>query len=290
MANTPVKLNDGRSIPWFGFGTGTALYGKDAKDLVVAAIQKGFTHLDGAQSYQNEDSLGAGIAASGKPRSELFVTTKLHILPPGQTVRESLLASLKRLQLDYVDLFLIHNPMEHQGQLKQVWKQFEELQKEGLAKSIGVSNFRQHQLEEILDGATVVPAVNQIEYHPYLFKISQPLFEFHKKHGIAIETFAGLSSLSRVKGPVDPVVTEIAARLSKTAGRPIPENHVLLLWQRQRGLIFITTTTNASRLDEYLSIANTPELTAEELAAIDEAGSKEHHRVFAPYTYWPADE
>ncbi|THH03573.1 hypothetical protein EW146_g10397, partial [Bondarzewia mesenterica] len=143
MANTPIKLNDGNTIPWLGFGTGTALYRKDATDMVAAAIKAGFTHLDGAQVYDNEDSLGAGIIASEKPRSELFVTTKLYKLDAGTTVRESLQGSLKTLKLDYVDLFLIHIPsmFKEPGQLKSIWKQFEEVKKEGLAKSIGVSNF-----------------------------------------------------------------------------------------------------------------------------------------------------
>ena len=162
MAPLTIPLNDGKQIPWLGFGTGTALFGKDAANSVRVAIENGIIHLDGAQLYRNEDSLGEGIAAAGKPRSELFVTTKLGKLAEGQTVRDTLVESLKQLRLDYVDLFLIHMPIHHEGKLKSVWKQFEELQKEGLAKSIGVSNFRIKDFEEILEVATVVPAVNQV--------------------------------------------------------------------------------------------------------------------------------
>lgn len=162
MAPLTIPLNDGKQIPWLGFGTGTALYKQDAESAVRVAIANGIVHLDGAQMYQNEESLGNAIASSGKPRSELYVTTKLAELPAGKTVRDTLLESLKKLKLDYVDLFLIHVPTQHEGKLKSVWKEFEGLQKEGLAKSIGVSNFRVKDLEEIIDGAAVIPAVNQV--------------------------------------------------------------------------------------------------------------------------------
>lgn len=158
-------LNDGHNIPWLGFGTGTALYRQDATSLVKLAIETGITHLDGAQMYANEDSLGDGIKASGKPRSELFVTTKLDTpLPPGETVKDSLEKSLKKLQLDYVDLFLIHCPVPSadEGKLPDLWRQMEEVQAAGLTKSIGVSNFRVEDLQTILQSGKVVPAVNQV--------------------------------------------------------------------------------------------------------------------------------
>ena len=165
MSQHTIKLNDGREIPWLAFGTGTALYTKDAENAVTAAIRKGFIHLDGAQMYQNEDSLGRAIVAAGVPREKLFVTTKLAQLREGQTVRDSLSESLKRLQLDHVDLFLIHMPTWYEGRLKDIWKQFEALKEEGLAKSIGVSNFRIRDLQELgLEDGSVrfPPSVNQV--------------------------------------------------------------------------------------------------------------------------------
>ncbi|KAH9035477.1 NADP-dependent oxidoreductase domain-containing protein [Lactarius pseudohatsudake] len=137
MANTRVKLNDNTTIPLLAFGTGTALFGKDAETMVTAAINAGFTHFDGAQVYRNEESLGAGI------------TRKLNKPAGGET-----------LQLGYVDLFLVHTPLEP-GRLKAVWKEMEALKKEGIARSVGVSNFRTPQLREILDGAEFPPSVNQ---------------------------------------------------------------------------------------------------------------------------------
>ena len=164
MANTRVKLNDNTTIPLLAFGTGTALYGKDAEVMVTAAINAGFTHVDCAQVYRNEESLGAGIAAAGKPREQLFVTTKLHRPAEGKSVRDTLIESLAKLRLEYVDLFLIHTPLNfpEPGRLKVVWKEMEALKKEGLARSVGVSNFRVAQLREILDGAEFPPSINQV--------------------------------------------------------------------------------------------------------------------------------
>ncbi len=166
MSQLTIKLNDGREIPWLGFGTGTALYGKDAETSVSNAITKGFVHLDGAQMYQNEDSLGKAIAAAGVPREKLFVTTKLYKLAEGETVRDSLLQSLKKLHVDYVDLYLVHVPQEFGSGLKEIWKQFEALKDEGLAKSIGVSNCRIRDFAALgLDepgGVRIPPVINQV--------------------------------------------------------------------------------------------------------------------------------
>ncbi|KAI0263346.1 Aldo/keto reductase [Gloeopeniophorella convolvens] len=283
MANPSIKLNDDTTIPVLAFGTGTALYGKSAQELATAAINAGFVHLDGAQAYQNEDSLGAGIAAAGKPRGELFVTTKLGKLPEGKSVRDSLVDSLAKLQLDYVDLFLVHTPTHwpEPGRLKAVWKEVEALKKEGLARSIGVSNFRPAQFREILDGAEIVPSVNQIEFHPYVYKDLQPTLEFQKQHNIVTESFGGLSPIFRFPGgPLDPVLTTIAKRVSETIGKPFTEAQVLFLWQREKGIVIVTTTTKESRLAGLLGTLDAPKLTEEEIAAIDEAGAKEYHRQF----------
>lgn len=171
-----ITLNDGSRVPWLGFGTGTALYGRDAAEAVRRAIDNGIIHLDGAQMYNNEDTLGAGIKASGKPRSELYVVTKLKALTPGQTVKESLAMSLEKLGLDYVDLFLIHSPSpsNKEGKLKALWKALEEVHSEGLAKSIGVSNFRVEDLKEVVEGARIVPAINQVSQANHVL-LSPPL-------------------------------------------------------------------------------------------------------------------
>jgi len=166
MANTPVKLNDDTTIPLLAFGTGTAHYTKDAQHMITSAINAGFTHLDGAQWYENEGSLGAGIAAAGKAREQLFITTKLARLPEGKTVRDTLVDSPAKLRVAYVDLFLAHTPLvvsyTDPGCLKAIWKEMEAVKKEGLTRSIGVSNFRVEQLRETIDGAEVIPSINQV--------------------------------------------------------------------------------------------------------------------------------
>jgi diketogulonate reductase-like aldo/keto reductase len=167
MANTPIQLNDKTTIPLLAFGTGSIFVKTDTQGIVAAAINAGFTHLDGAQVYENEESLGAGIAASGKPREQLFVTTKLHRRPEGKTVRDTLVESLAKLRLDYVDLFLVHTHKHytHQpGLLKAVWKDMEAVKKEGLARSVGVSNFRPVDLREILEDAEFPPSVHQVPH------------------------------------------------------------------------------------------------------------------------------
>jgi hypothetical protein len=168
MATLPIPLNDGTSIPWLGFGSGTALYNQDATASVAQAIKAGFRHIDAAQMYQNEESVGAGIAASGVPRSELYVTTKLAKPPAGVSVRDTLVESLRKLRLNYVDLFLIHVPNKYDD-LKSVWKAMEEVKKEGLTKSIGVSNFKLQHLQEIFQVAAIPPVVNQVRQYADLY-------------------------------------------------------------------------------------------------------------------------
>jgi len=277
--STLLTLNNGNKIPWVGFGTGTAFYQKNVEDGVTLAVKTGFIHLDGAQMYNNEDSLGKAIAKF--PRESLWVTTKLGILNPGETVRESLNGSLKRLGVEYVDLWLIHAPFQHKGNLKEVWKGCEEVYKEGLAKNIGVSNFTVKHLEEIMDGASVVPQINQIEFHSYVLKASQPLLDFHKKHGIMTESYGGLAPITKkADGPVTPVLKGIREVVEKRRGSPVTESQVLFKWLQAKGVVIMTTSSNESRLKEYLDAANVPALTPEEVQAIDDAGSTLKYRRF----------
>lgn len=254
-------LNDGSQIPWLAFGTGTALYGKDAADLVRIAIENNIIHLDGAQAYSNEDTLGAGIKASGKPRSELFIVTKLLNLAPGQTAKESLNISLSKLGLDYVDLFLIHTPSfaRKEKKLSEWWAGMEEVKRDGLARSIGVSNFSVEDLKVILETAKVVPSVNQvgpvfnlisyvksnssnkIELHPYVWKVMEPVVKLCQEHGILIESFGGLTPIVRVQGgPLDPILASIRERLEKTRGHSVTTGQVLCKWILAKNAVVVT--------------------------------------------------
>ncbi|CCM00716.1 uncharacterized protein FIBRA_02756 [Fibroporia radiculosa] len=284
MASLTITLNDGNKIPWLGFGTGTAFFGKDAEDATRMAIEHDLLHLDGAQLYKNEESLGAAIAASGKPRSSFYITTKLEKISLGRTVRDMLVTSLEKLRLGFVDLFLIHFPIEHEQPLSAIWKQFEDVQKEGLTRSIGVSNFRIQDFEAILDKANVIPAVNQIEYHPYVFNANQSVMKYMKEKNILPASYGGLSPVIRFRGgTLDPVLISVAGRVSKTAGQTVTEGQVLQLWLKAKQIPVITTTSKAERVQEYLAAEALPDLTLEEVSAIDEAGTKVHHRYFAKY-------
>lgn len=157
-----IQLSDGTSTPWLAFGTGTAYYKKEAKDGVLLAFERGFTHIDAAQIYMNEESVGDAIVASQKARGDIYITTKLYQLTEGETVTSSLEGSLKKLKVDYVDLFLIHMPGVHEGKIVDVWKGMVDAKKKGLTKSIGVSNFNVKFLEQLRASGLEMPVVNQV--------------------------------------------------------------------------------------------------------------------------------
>ncbi|KIO14560.1 hypothetical protein M404DRAFT_991321 [Pisolithus tinctorius Marx 270] len=252
IANHPmasfIHLNDGNQLPWIAFGTGTALNGRDATESVLRAIDNGFIHIDTAEGYRNEASVGRAIKYSGKLRSELYITTKLGKLQPGETVRSALLTSLKKLNLGYVDSYLVHSPAFFPGRLQQIWKEMEEVKRQGLAKSIGVSNFYVEHLE-VLAVATIIPAVNQIELHPYVWKSAKPTIAFDKERGIVTSSFSGLSSIVRFPGgPVDAAIKQIRARLEKTRGAPVSDAQVLIKWLKQNGMLVVTCVLTYSAL------------------------------------------
>ncbi|KAF9013966.1 NADP-dependent oxidoreductase domain-containing protein [Cyathus striatus] len=233
--------------------------------------------------YNNEETLGAGIRASGKPRSELFIVTKLRPLQPGQTVKGTLKESLRKLGVDYVDLFLIHTPRpaNTEGKLKSLWKEMEGVYNDGLTKAIGVSNFRVEDLQEILDGAEVLPAVNQIELHPYVWKAAEPIVELCKDYGIVIASYGGQTPIVRAPdGPLGSVLPAIRDRLEKTRGAPVTLGQVLTKWLFSKNAIVVTTTSKANRIKEFLDTENVPDLTPEEIQAIESAGSKLYKRVY----------
>jgi diketogulonate reductase-like aldo/keto reductase len=289
MSDLSFPLNDGNRIPWIAFGTGTAFSKKDVTECISSAIRTGIVHLDGAQWYANEDTLGDGIAASGKPRSELFVTTKLHLLPEDLTVVESLKGSLQRLKVDYVDLFLIHDPTKH-NDIKKVWKGMEECKKLGLTKSIGVSNFTVEHLEDILSVAEITPAVNQIEIHPYVLQVQQPIIDFCRAKGIALESYGGSTPVFRqTGGPLDPVLEKIRARLEKEYGKPVNAGQVLFRYYRQQNIVTVMTTRSEDRLKEFLEVAKIPDLTEAEIKEIDQAGMQRFQRVFVKHIFEKVD-
>lgn len=165
-----ITLADGTPVPHIAFGTGTALLRQDCTANILTALKAGFTHIDTAQRYGNEDSVGQALKTflstqSNVERSDLFITTKFLSLEEGQSVEDSLRGSLRKMGLDYVDSFLIHGPLElakREGGIKRAWGEMVEVKKKGLTKTIGVSNFNKRQLEEIVSSGLEPPAINQV--------------------------------------------------------------------------------------------------------------------------------
>jgi len=263
-----IALHDGTSIPQVGFGTlnvpvdRTPTPENTAKtaEIVGLALEVGYRHVDTAQQYGNERGVGDGIAASGLPRDEVYVTTKLanrHHRP--EDVRRTFEETMDRLGLDGLDLFLVHWPLPtlYDGDYVSTWRAMTELVATGRLRSAGVSNFQPDHLDRIVDATGVVPVVNQIEVHPYF--ANRAARESCARHGIAVESW---SPLGQGRLLDDPVIGRIAAEHGRSAAQ------IILRWHVQHGLVVIPKTMSRARMEENLSIFDF-ELSAEELAAID---------------------
>lgn len=254
-----LLLNSGHEIPQLGFGV-FKVDVDETERVVSDAIEAGYRHFDGARIYGNEVGLGRAIAASGLPREAFFVTTKLWKDDQGRdTAGPALEASLERLGLDFVDLYLIHWPHPGLDRYVDTWLAFEELAARGLTRSIGVSNFRQEDLARVIEASSTVPAVNQIELHPLL---QQPaLREFGEALGIRTEAWGPLGQAKVDLAVEAPVLAEIAAAHGRTVAQ------VVLRWHLQEGRIVFPKTTSLARMRENLDIVDFA-LGDEELAAI----------------------
>ena len=252
-------LNNGVKIPFLGLGVFQCNDGDETVNAVRWAIEAGYRHIDTAAAYGNEKSVGQAIQDSGINRDELFVTTKLWKEDMLQgTQMKAFEKSLKLLQLNYVDLYLIHWPVP--GKTLESWKVLEDIFKSGRARAIGVSNFVQCHLDFLLQNAKVVPAVNQIQCHPYFTQ--QPLVAYCEKLGIACEAW---SPLGGTGGNLldDPVLKKIAEKHAKSVAQ------IVLRWDLQRGTITIPKSTHQKRI-----IANTDlytfKLSKDDMKAINE--------------------
>ncbi|KZT08249.1 Aldo/keto reductase [Laetiporus sulphureus 93-53] len=263
MPSHLVKLNDGTYMPKIAFGTWRRGNGQGAIDIVNEALSAGFTHIDSAQAYGNEAEAGAAIRANGLKREDVYITTKFSSRADLET---SLKNSCEYFGVDYVDMYLIHGPKHAQPDIPTIWKKMEEIQADGLAKSIGVSNFNVEQLETLLSSATTKPAVNQIMFYPYNLKQQAPILSFCTKHGIVTQGYGvNIPLIIFSGGPVDEPLYAITQRLNAK-----PEQ-VLLAWARAKGVVVVTSSTKRERMDTYIQ-AGDIELTDEDVAAIDKAG------------------
>lgn len=267
-----IPLNSGYSIPSLAYGTGTLGSGQWPIDQLTQAFNTGFYHIDTAQLYRNEAEVGITIGQLGLERSDVFITTKFSGFN-GLDIPTSIRNSLDYLNTSYVDLYLIHNPDIAVPDIPTVWAQMEKVQEEGLARSIGVSNFNEKQLEILLSSAKIKPAANQIYLQPYNYNQQSPTLEFAAKYDIVIEAYSALTPITgEPGGPVDAPLNEIATRLGATT------DQVLLAWVKAKGAVVVTTSSKKARLLSYLS-AGDLELSAEDIKAIDTAGAIGEKRI-----------
>lgn len=280
MTVPSFTLNDGNKIPAVGYGVGTKWGKFKSKETVspavvaavTTAIDSGFIHIDGAESYGTEQEIGQAIRDSGLPRSKFFITTK--VLPNIGNPEKALETSLNNLGLDYIDLYLIHAPfvtVEELGiSLEDAWKALESLQKAGKTKSIGVSNFSPADLDRILAIATTKPAVNQIEFSPYLQNQTPGIYKYAQEHGILLTAYSPLGPIiAKTKdenAPLTPVLDALAKKYNRSPAQ------IVLRWTYQNNVLPITTSEKVERVKEALAIFDF-ELSAEDLEQITKVGS-----------------
>ncbi|MFD3457012.1 aldo/keto reductase [Streptomyces sp. NPDC058691] len=257
---TPIPhltLNNGVTMPQVGFGVFQVPDDATAA-AVTTALESGYRSVDTAAIYGNEAGVGQALAASGIPRDELFVTTKLWNADQGYDSTLAVFdASLAKLGLDHVDLYLIHWPVPARDRYTDTWRAFEKIHSEGRARAIGVSNFQPAHLRRLMDESGVIPAVNQVELHPRLQQ--RELRAFHAQHGIATEAWSPLAQGALLG---DPAVTSIADRLGRTPAQ------VILRWHVQIGNVVIPKSVTPERIRGNLDVFGF-ELTDADIAAID---------------------
>jgi 2,5-diketo-D-gluconate reductase A len=251
-------LNDGHSIPQLGFGV-FQIDPAQTAEAVSHALEVGYRHIDTAEMYGNERGVGEAVRASGLDRAEVFITSKLNNrFHRPDAARREFERTLSELEIDYIDLFLIHWPLPtlYDGDFVSTWKALEEFHADGRARSIGVSNFQVAHLERLAAQADRVPAVNQIELHPYL--LNEQVSAYDEAHNIATEAWSPIAQGGVLQ---DPVITAIAEKLGKSAAQ------VVLRWHIQRGNIVFPKSTTPARIRENFEIFDF-ELGADELAKI----------------------
>ncbi|KAJ6186327.1 hypothetical protein N7519_007628 [Penicillium mononematosum] len=282
MANTissipTLDLNDGTSVPTIGYGTGTAWFktsgdtgiNHELVESIKTATKLGYHHLDGAEVYQTEEELGQAIKESGVSREKLIVTTK--VITNIADIPQAIDTSLKKLQLNYV-LGPCSVLAKSKEELQAAWAAMEQVKASGKARSIGVSNFLQSDLEAILETAKVVPSVNQIEFHPYLQHGN--LVPYQESKGIKTVSYGGLTPAIRAQGgPLGPLLSSLATKYA------VSQSEILLRWIIDRGCVAITTSGKESRLSSYLRTF-TFKLTPQEVDEISKVGEQKRYRAF----------
>jgi diketogulonate reductase-like aldo/keto reductase len=268
-----------------GFGLGTTWYYKKGKNrfadpiaecvqITKDAIEAGYRHLDTAEMYGTETELGDAVRQSGVPRSEFFICTKVHESMDDPGVVGALDASLKRLQMDYVDLFLLHHPYNARTKkdLVKYWRSMEDLYRQGKAKAIGVSNFDRKDMEIILEAAEIKPSVIQFEYHPYHPRVGEGYVKWLQKQDIVVEAFFGLSPL--IYGQEKALANQgTLTKIAKKHG--VSEAAVLQRWLLDQDVVSLNTTSRKERIPQAFEALNF-KLQEEDIEEINSVGQSDH--------------
>jgi len=253
-----LALNNGRSIPGIGFGTWQITPSSNAKEMVLAALKAGYRHIDTAKIYGNEDGVGEAIRESGIPRHELFITTKLWNDDQGyDRTLKACTESIKKLGVDYLDLYLIHWPATKKRH--DSWRAMEKLVAAGMIKAGGVSNYTAEHVDQLLERSEMVPAVNQVEFHPFIYEQQQAVLNYCHEKGIVIEAY---SPISRVSSDAGKPIKDIADRLGTTP------QQVGLRWCLQHNTVPMPRSTNIDHIESNFQIYDF-ELSAKDMKTLN---------------------
>ncbi|WP_083445517.1 aldo/keto reductase [Halalkalibacterium halodurans] len=265
MANSlqaTTTLHNGVKMPWFGLGVFKVSEGDEVIQSVKDAIRAGYKSIDTAAVYGNEEGVGKAIAESGVPREELFITSKVWNADQGfDSTISAFNTSLKKLGLDYLDLYLVHWPVK--GKYVETWKALEKLYQDGLVRAIGVSNFQVHHLKDVLEAGSIVPMVNQVEYHPHLTQTE--LHDFCKQNKIQLEAWSPLKQGQLLN---DPTIVAIAEAHQKTPAQ------IILRWDLQNEVVTIPKSVKKDRIISNADIFDF-QLTEEDMQKINELNKNE---------------
>lgn len=262
-AQSIVTLNNGVKMPALGLGVYQSEPGDETQNAILWALEAGYRHIDTAKRYDNEIDVGQALKRSGLPRGDVFVTTKLWNDDQGYDRTLSAFdASLERLGLDFVDLYLVHWPLP--GKRLDTWKAMTRILREGRARAIGVSNYLERHLTELFEHSDVVPTVNQIEFSPFLYQ--KDLLDFCRRHGVQLEAYGPLTQGKRLDHPV---VSAIAARRGRTSAQ------VLIRWALQHGLVVIPKSVRRMRIEENAGVFDFT-LSTQDMAELDNLNENFH--------------
>lgn len=261
--STTAKLNNGVEIPYLGLGVYLARAGEQAQNAVRWALKTGYRQIDTAKFYANERDVGAGVRSSDVPREEVFVVTKLWNSDHGyEQTLQAFERSNNALGLDYVDLYLIHWPVE--GKRTESWRALLEIYATDKCRAIGVSNYTIRHLEELLADSPVVPAVNQVEFHPFLYQ--KELLEYCRAHGIQFQAYSPLTKGQRLN---DANITRIAEKYGKSNAQ------IMIRWVLQHDVVVIPKSSNRERIRENADVFDF-EISEEDMAFLDSLDERSH--------------